>query len=30
MTRKQYESEWSTTNADRHVQLIDAMLADGL
>ncbi|KAH8785974.1 hypothetical protein F5883DRAFT_673517 [Diaporthe sp. PMI_573] len=25
-----YETEWSTTNADRHVQLIDAMLADGL
>ncbi|KAM0544808.1 hypothetical protein ACHAPJ_011638 [Fusarium lateritium] len=25
-----YDNEWSETNADRHVQLIDAMLADGL
>ncbi|KAF4969076.1 hypothetical protein FSARC_3638 [Fusarium sarcochroum] len=25
-----YDTEWSETNADRHVQLIDAMLADGL
>ncbi|KAI0004058.1 hypothetical protein F4779DRAFT_600419 [Xylariaceae sp. FL0662B] len=25
-----YESEWSETNANRHVQLVDAMLADGL
>ncbi|KAL1846080.1 hypothetical protein Daus18300_014366 [Diaporthe australafricana] len=25
-----YETEWSTTNGDRHVQLINAMLADGL
>lgn len=25
-----YDNEWSETNADRHVQLIDAMLADGM
>lgn len=25
-----YDNEWSETNANRHVQLIDAMLADGL
>lgn len=25
-----YENEWSETNADRHVQLIDAMLRDGM
>ncbi|KAI2609687.1 uncharacterized protein GGS25DRAFT_530768 [Hypoxylon fragiforme] len=25
-----YETEWSETNADRHVQLVDAMLADGM
>ncbi|KAI0836994.1 hypothetical protein F5Y06DRAFT_98497 [Hypoxylon sp. FL0890] len=25
-----YESEWSETNGDRHVQLVDAMIADGL
>ena len=25
-----YDSEWSETNADRHVQLIDAMITDGL
>ncbi|KAK7752501.1 hypothetical protein SLS62_005469 [Diatrype stigma] len=25
-----YESEWSETNGDRHVQLVDAMLADGM
>jgi len=25
-----YDREWSETNADRHCQLIDAMLADGL
>ncbi|KAI2783901.1 hypothetical protein F4815DRAFT_458486 [Daldinia loculata] len=25
-----YESEWSETNGDRHVQLVNAMLADGM
>ena len=25
-----YDNEWSETNANRHCQLIDAMLADGL
>lgn len=25
-----YDDEWSETNADRHVLLIDAMLADGM
>ncbi|KFA65008.1 hypothetical protein S40285_09366 [Stachybotrys chlorohalonatus IBT 40285] len=25
-----YDNEWSNTNADRHVQLIEAMLTDGL
>ncbi|KAI1488328.1 hypothetical protein F5X96DRAFT_671767 [Biscogniauxia mediterranea] len=25
-----YESEWSETAGDRHVQLVDAMLADGM
>ncbi|KAI1271142.1 hypothetical protein F5Y07DRAFT_27865 [Xylaria sp. FL0933] len=25
-----YESEWSETNGNRHVQLVDAMLADGM
>lgn len=25
-----YNDEWSETNADRHVELINAMLADGL
>ncbi|KAI1246392.1 hypothetical protein MGN70_013291 [Eutypa lata] len=25
-----YETEWSETNGDRHVQLVDAMLADGM
>ncbi|KZM25476.1 uncharacterized protein EKO05_0008984 [Ascochyta rabiei] len=25
-----YDTEWSETNADRHVQLIDAMIKDGL
>ncbi|KAI0534190.1 hypothetical protein GGR58DRAFT_67331 [Xylaria digitata] len=25
-----YETEWSETNGNRHVQLVDAMLADGL
>ncbi|KAI1424156.1 hypothetical protein F5Y12DRAFT_797358 [Xylaria sp. FL1777] len=25
-----YESEWSETNGDRHVQMVDAMLADGM
>lgn len=25
-----YDDEWSETNADRHVQLVDAMLADGM
>ncbi|KAF4464147.1 ricin b lectin [Fusarium albosuccineum] len=25
-----YDNEWSETNANRHVQLIDAMIADGL
>lgn len=25
-----YDSEWSETNADRHVKLIDAMLKDGM
>ena len=25
-----YDNEWSETNADRHVQLVDAMLADGM
>ncbi|KAI1770816.1 hypothetical protein F4818DRAFT_432008 [Hypoxylon cercidicola] len=25
-----YESEWSETNANRHVMLVDAMLADGM
>lgn len=25
-----YDNEWSETNADRHVQLIDAMIKDGL
>ncbi|KAJ4172400.1 hypothetical protein NW754_002598 [Fusarium falciforme] len=25
-----YDNEWSETNANRHVQMIDAMLADGM
>ncbi|KAI0197007.1 hypothetical protein F4808DRAFT_299253 [Astrocystis sublimbata] len=25
-----YETEWSETNGDRHVQMVDAMLADGM
>jgi hypothetical protein len=25
-----YDTEWSETNANRHVQLIDAMLKDGM
>ncbi|GJC85712.1 hypothetical protein ColLi_08550 [Colletotrichum liriopes] len=25
-----YDNEWSETNADRHVQIINAMLADGM
>ncbi|KAI1500721.1 hypothetical protein F5X99DRAFT_385287 [Biscogniauxia marginata] len=25
-----YETEWSETNGNRHVQLVDAMLADGM
>ncbi|KAI1361547.1 hypothetical protein F5Y08DRAFT_16457 [Xylaria arbuscula] len=25
-----YETEWSETNGDRHVQMVDAMLADGI
>ncbi|KAI1385468.1 uncharacterized protein F4822DRAFT_345384 [Hypoxylon trugodes] len=25
-----YESEWSQTNGDRHVQMVDAMLKDGM
>lgn len=25
-----YETEWSETNGDRHVQLVDAMLKDGM
>jgi hypothetical protein len=25
-----YDNEWSETNADRHVQLVDAMLRDGM
>lgn len=25
-----YETEWSETNANRHVQIVDAMLADGM
>lgn len=25
-----YDTEWSETNANRHVQLVDAMLADGM
>ncbi|KAM5343817.1 hypothetical protein ACJ41O_012354 [Fusarium nematophilum] len=25
-----YDNEWSETNANRHVQLVDAMLADGM
>lgn len=25
-----YETEWSETNGDRHVQLVNAMLADGM
>ncbi|TRX96025.1 hypothetical protein FHL15_003167 [Xylaria flabelliformis] len=25
-----YESEWSETNGNRHVQMVDAMLADGM
>jgi len=25
-----YETEWSETNANRHVQLIEAMLTDGM
>ncbi|KAI0813903.1 hypothetical protein GGR55DRAFT_486272 [Xylaria sp. FL0064] len=25
-----YESEWSETNGNRHVQIVDAMLADGM
>ncbi|KAI0868152.1 hypothetical protein GGS24DRAFT_494778 [Hypoxylon argillaceum] len=25
-----YESEWSETNGDRHVRMVDAMLADGM
>ncbi|PSN64171.1 hypothetical protein BS50DRAFT_623779 [Corynespora cassiicola Philippines] len=25
-----YDNEWSETNANRHVQLIDAMIADGM
>jgi hypothetical protein len=25
-----YDTEWSETNANRHVQLIDAMIKDGM
>jgi hypothetical protein len=25
-----YETEWSETNANRHVQIVDAMIKDGM
>jgi hypothetical protein len=29
-SRLNFETEWSETNANRHVQMVEAMLTDGM